>query len=863
MQALSLSGSACDAFRMLSDASQDKAVRKDTNVQGGDATGKEVVSWHADAVGTTLTPPYAAKLAGRDHISVEPDDAEERARFVAAALQAVGQGEVEPSDGDEQQACPQDGPDGLGGLGGNTALAMAEERGIAGCDDDGDADQVDSVPEQDRHPTCDDDSAREGADDKAELELEPVRKPVAWTIGFEDGGEDFAVPESRGRTASGLNSSRASREMPVLSASRRRPPSSGSSAVEDSGGGGRGSSGLAASGLAASRRAGGMGESNGATKSVSTVGRDGDSFGKTVKITHEFEKDGGLQASGESDEDPQGRVQAPGKTVPKPKALAWVAGMDAGPVQPKARLSSARTSLRSSASSSSTPGVKGGAGGLKASQTRGTGAHADGGGFGGKEEGLRRSRELDDGGGGGKGARRPLSGKLGNQTSSPRSHTANSRDRTRSPSKSLLHGRRDDARDDDAREGDKGAGTADGIYDRVYIDDSEPRSPHSSSAPHDSRSLGHAHASPDRNGEQYHHARHSRYEGDGDMGEPPSRKPESAGAFASSHAPERLVPSAPGLGGATGLVPMALQAVDVLQDTQVIRTVAWCPDGRSRLLAYGTTSRALRFADASEERGVRVVYEVAEYHSGSVYAVAWHSRGRLVATGSNDKMVQITRVAQSDTGLVSHTAPLVLQGHNGTVRCVAWCERAGATHLVTGGAGDCLLRLWDGESSQCLFSLSGHHDHLQAMCTANDAPLVATGGKDGQVMLWDLRQQHCVTNFASHGDEVLSCALNPSDTMLAAGFSDSSCVMWETRMGKQVKTLSHHQHQCRSVEYTPDGRWLITASFDGTIAYVDVVDGHVEAVLSGHTDRVVQARAHPTKPWMISCSVDKTVRLWV
>jgi len=32
-----------------------------------------------------------------------------------------------------------------------------------------------------------------------------------------------------------------------------------------------------------------------------------------------------------------------------------------------------------------------------------------------------------------------------------------------------------------------------------------------------------------------------------------------------------------------------------------------------------------------------------------------------------------------------------------------------------------------------VLSLSGHHDHLQAMCTAAEAPLVATGGKDGQV----------------------------------------------------------------------------------------------------------------------------------
>ena len=69
-------------------------------------------------------------------------------------------------------------------------------------------------------------------------------------------------------------------------------------------------------------------------------------------------------------------------------------------------------------------------------------------------------------------------------------------------------------------------------------------------------------------------------------------------------------------GAACGqIAPAAMQAVDVLQDTQVIRTVAWCPDPQSRLLAYGTTSRALRFAEASDVRGVRVVYESPDFHA--------------------------------------------------------------------------------------------------------------------------------------------------------------------------------------------------------------------------------------------------------
>ena len=36
----------------------------------------------------------------------------------------------------------------------------------------------------------------------------------------------------------------------------------------------------------------------------------------------------------------------------------------------------------------------------------------------------------------------------------------------------------------------------------------------------------------------------------------------------------------------------------------------------------------------------------------------------------------------------------------------------------------------------CVCVCTGHHDHVQDMCTAADSPLVASGGKDGQVLLY-------------------------------------------------------------------------------------------------------------------------------
>ena len=666
-----------------------------------------------------------------------------------------------------------------------------------------------------------------------EEEAEPVRKPVAWTIGFDE--------ESGALERTNSASSRGGREMPVLSTSRPR----------NRRGDGDGDEGRKSGGLVSAMKV-----MPSARKNVSTVGRDGETLGKTVKMTHLFNTEEGHSLSDERRDDPPppkkslawvaGMVHEAEDDAPPPKkAMAWtIGGGHPSPANNKARPASARPYLRSST------GTGGGAGGIRASQTR-AGALDTHSGSIGRDDAMRRSRDKDDSTADGSLRGDSLRGASLRGVRKPGLNGS-----SKSPIKSVRA--RGGAVGELERDG--GRNGSGGGYAEPYVDETEARE-HSDS--YKSELQLEREREKELQGERVR-AKGLELAAEAAAGRLRKEQERELDELASlNHAHSSASASSASAGAACGqIAPAAMQAVDVLQDTQVIRTVAWCPDPQSRLLAYGTTSRALRFAEASDVRGVRVVYESPDFHAGSIYAISWQSRGRLLATGSNDKTVQLTRVTQSDSGLVSHTTPLVLQGHTGTVRTVTWCEQLGPAHLASGGAGDCLLRLWDAESMSCVASLSGHHDHIQAMCAASDAPLVASGGKDGQVMLWDLRQQHCAVTFTSAGDEVLSCALNPSDTMLAAGFSDSSCVIWETRMGKQVETLMHHQHQCRSVEYTPDGRWLVTSSFDGTIAYVDVLDGHVEAVLAGHSDRVVQARAHPSQPWMISCSVDKTVRLW-
>lgn len=43
----------------------------------------------------------------------------------------------------------------------------------------------------------------------------------------------------------------------------------------------------------------------------------------------------------------------------------------------------------------------------------------------------------------------------------------------------------------------------------------------------------------------------------------------------------------------------------------------------------------------SDGDGIKVIYEQFEHHNGSIYCIDWSRTSRLVATGSNDKMIKI------------------------------------------------------------------------------------------------------------------------------------------------------------------------------------------------------------------------------
>ena len=135
--------------------------------------------------------------------------------------------------------------------------------------------------------------------------------------------------------------------------------------------------------------------------------------------------------------------------------------------------------------------------------------------------------------------------------------------------------------------------------------------------------------------------------------------------------------------------------------------------------------------------------EKNRHHSGSIYCIAWNANNRVIATGSNDKSIQL-QLFDTETCLFASTPPIQLKHHRGIVRTLD-CSSTQEDVLVSGGTGDFLLRVWnfDQEPNEPIMSLDGHTNSICAMQLAKTSDSIISGGMDATIRLWDLRSGCC------------------------------------------------------------------------------------------------------------------------
>jgi WD40 repeat protein len=289
------------------------------------------------------------------------------------------------------------------------------------------------------------------------------------------------------------------------------------------------------------------------------------------------------------------------------------------------------------------------------------------------------------------------------------------------------------------------------------------------------------------------------------------------------------------------------------------------------------------------------VWSGATGHPQGIWAVAFASDGRRLATGGFDGDVVIWEVGKGALRVLSNDRPSSVQclafapdgatlaagydgagvvlwdvatgekratfpGQTSQIRCLAFSPDG---RTLASGAAELNIRIWDVKTGTTKTTLLGHHGSICALRFAPDGQTLASGSRNGMVKLWDLTagKGRELTEADLKIDPILGLAFSPDGLMLASGSAFHGTRLWNAATGRESATFKTEAGYVPEVAFSSDGQMLIEARQSLVVLLRDVATGsrrtRVRADIGSYC-----AAFTPDARFLASGGDDAIVRVW-
>jgi eukaryotic-like serine/threonine-protein kinase len=165
-----------------------------------------------------------------------------------------------------------------------------------------------------------------------------------------------------------------------------------------------------------------------------------------------------------------------------------------------------------------------------------------------------------------------------------------------------------------------------------------------------------------------------------------------------------------------------------------VQSVAWSPDGKR--IASGSFDRTVQVWDAANG-GNAFIYRGHVYW---VFAVAWSPDGKRIASASADETVQVWDAVNGGNvftygGYWQKTpkSQLYTSGPFNALFAVAWSPDG---KRIASGSENKTVQVWDAANGGNAFIYRRHSDEVQAVAWSPDSKRIASGSVDKTVQVW-------------------------------------------------------------------------------------------------------------------------------
>jgi WD40 repeat protein len=205
--------------------------------------------------------------------------------------------------------------------------------------------------------------------------------------------------------------------------------------------------------------------------------------------------------------------------------------------------------------------------------------------------------------------------------------------------------------------------------------------------------------------------------------------------------------------------------------------LAWSPDGTR--IASGGDDKTVQVWDASNGM---LIY-THRGHAGRVQAIAWSPDGMRIASGSDDRTVQVWMLVRPKSSFFSkllsgtHSGS-TYRGHSAKVYALAWAPNG---QRIASVSADKTLQVWDALGNKKYFIYRSNGASLNTIAWSPDGRFLAAGGNDKMAHIWDALTRQGVYTYHGHTNYVTALAWSPDGKLLASASVDRSIQVWEKR----------------------------------------------------------------------------------